>query len=158
MNRIGTLKTLAMAAAIGALFVAAQVSAAQTNGTLRLPFGASEFLAYSWGASQSGTVSGGGGGAGRVNVQDVAITRLTDSQSPQIFKTLALGQHLPFIELETGTTKFRFEQVLISSYSTGGALDNKSPRTDNVTFNFRRVIYTVDGTSSCFDIADNRAC
>ena len=160
MNTKGTLKTLAAATAFGAMFVASQVSAAPASAVLRLPFGESQVLAYSWGASQSGSIGGGGGGggAGKASLQDVSLTRLTDSQSPQILKVLVLGQHLPFVELEAGGTKFRLEEVIISSYSTGGAIDNKSPRTDNVTFNFGKITYTVDGTSTCFDIAMNRAC
>ena len=163
MNTSGKMKTLAAAAvAVGAMFVASQASAATASAVLRLTFGESQFLAYSWGASQSGTVGGGGGGGGvgRVNVQDVSVTRLTDAQSPQIFRAVALGQVLPFVELETGGIKFRLENVLISSYSTGGTINNKdkTPPTDNVTFNFGKIIYTVDGTSTCFDITLNRSC
>lgn len=162
MNTSGKMKTLAAAAvAVGAMFVASQASAATASAVLRLTFGESQFLAYSWGASQSGTVGGGGGGGvGRVNVQDVSVTRLTDAQSPQIFRAVALGQTFPFVELETGGIKFRLENVLISSYSTGGAINNKdkTPPTDNVTFTFGKIIYTVDGTSTCFDITLNRSC
>lgn len=163
MNTSGKIKTLAAAAAVavGAMFVASQASAATASAVLRLTFGESQFLAYSWGASQSGTVGGGGGGGvGKVNVQDVSVTRLTDAQSPQIFRAVALGQVLPFVELETGGIKFRLENVLISSYSTGGTINNKdkTPPTDNVTFTFGKIIYTVDGTSTCFDITLNRSC
>jgi type VI protein secretion system component Hcp len=158
MNRIGTVKALVSVTAIGAMLVASHVSAQQVSGVLRLPTGASPFIAFSWGASNSGAVSGGGAGAGKVSIQDISITRLTDAQSPEIFKTVASGRHLQVVEIETGTTKFRFEDVLVSSFSTGGAIDNKSPRTDNVTFNFGRVTYTVNGNSTCFDLTANLAC
>jgi type VI secretion system secreted protein Hcp len=158
MYRIGTVKALVSAAAIGTMFVASHVAAQQVSGVLRLPTGDSPFLAYSWGASQSGSVSGGSGaGAGKVSIQDVSITRLTDAQSPQIFRAVATGQHLPFVEIESGATKFRFEEVIVSSYSTGGVIDNKAPRTDSVTFNFGKVIYTVNGTTTSFDLVNNRA-
>lgn len=146
------------ATALVMMLVASHASAQQVGGVLRLPTGDSPFLAYSWGASNSGAVSGGGAGAGRVSVQDISITRLTDAQSPQIFRTVATGQHLPFVEIETGTTKFRFEDVIVSSFSTGAAIDGKSPRTDNVTFNFGRVTYTVNGASTCFDLIASRVC
>jgi type VI secretion system secreted protein Hcp len=158
MNKIGTVKALVLATAIGAMFVASHVSAQQVSGVLRLPTGESPFIAFSWGASNSGAVSGGGAGAGKVNIQDISITRLTDAQSPEIFKTVASGRHLRVVEIETGTTKFRFEDVLVSSFSTGGTIDNKSPRTDNVTFNFGRVTYSVNGVSTCFDLTANLAC
>jgi type VI protein secretion system component Hcp len=159
MNRIGTVKALVSATAIGMMLVASHVSAQQVSGVLRLPTGDSPFLAFSWGASNSGSVSSGGGtGAGKVSIQDISITRLTDAQSPEIFKTVASGRHLRLVEIETGTTKFRFEDVIVSSFSTGGAIDNKSPRMDNVTFNFGRVTYTVNGVSTCFDLTTNIAC
>ena len=64
--------------------------------TLTSPFGSSQTLAWSWGASNSGTVgAGGGSGAGRANLQDLSITRTTDGQSPQYVHALAVGTHLP---------------------------------------------------------------
>lgn len=158
MKRIETVKALMSLAAMGTMLVATSVSAQQVGGVLRLPTGESPFMAFSWGASNSGSVSGGGAGVGKVNVQDIAVTRLTDAQSPQIFRTVASGVHLPFVELESGTTKFRFEDVIVSSYSTGAVIDGKSPRTENVTFNFGRVTYTVNGTSTCFNLVTNIAC
>jgi type VI secretion system secreted protein Hcp len=140
------------------MFVASHVSAQQVSGVLRLPTGESPFIAFSWGASNSGAVSGGGAGVGKVSIQDISLTRLTDAQSPQIFRTVATGLHLTFVEIETGTTKFRFEDAIVSSYSTGAVIDGKAPRTENVTFNFGKVTYTVNGTSTCFDVVNNRTC
>jgi type VI protein secretion system component Hcp len=158
MNTNKAVRAVAVAVAASAMWIAPYASAAKDSGVLRLPFGESPVLAFSWGASQSGSVSSGGGGAGKVNVQDVSITRATDSQSPQIFKTVALGQRLPVVEIEVGTTKYKLEDVIVSSYSTGGAVDGKSPRMDNVSFNFGKITYTVDGISTCFDIVRNASC
>ena len=41
-----------------------------------------DVLAWSWGMSQSGTFhTGGGGGAGKVNVQDLSFTKWVDKAS-----------------------------------------------------------------------------
>ncbi|HYN78560.1 MAG TPA: type VI secretion system tube protein Hcp, partial [Lamprocystis sp. (in: g-proteobacteria)] len=44
-----------------------------------------DVLAWSWGLSQSGTFhTGGGGGAGKVNVQDLSFTKYIDKSSPNL--------------------------------------------------------------------------
>ncbi len=43
-------------------------------------------VAWSWGAAQSGTTHvGSGGGAGKVSVQDLSITKYIDKSSPTLF-------------------------------------------------------------------------
>ena len=42
-----------------------------------------QVLAWSWGMTQAGTThEGTGGGAGKVNVQDISITKTADTASP----------------------------------------------------------------------------
>src|SRR5262245_19358516 len=91
-------------------------------GTLVIPspFGSLPVAVWSWGALNSGTVSGGvGGGAGKANVRDLSITRFVDGQSPLFFKAVATGQHLPTVTLVDGPTTITLTDVLISGYSTG---------------------------------------
>jgi hypothetical protein len=39
------------------------------------------------------------------------------------------------------------------------AKDGKNTtRTENITFNFKTITYTVDGITTCFDIATSAAC
>ena len=168
MNRNGTIKALAAVAAVGAMFAAPHVwagdkeDAAKPAGVLVLPFGDSPVLAYSWGAVQSGSIGGGGGGgggAGKISIQDFHITRPADAHSPKIFKAVATGEHLAIVEINSGTTKFKLQDVIISSYQTGGSgADGKVTRTDQVSFNFGKITYTVDGSSTCLDIVQNKAC
>jgi len=50
------------------------------------PGGAIEINSFSFGASNPGTVgSGSGGGAGKVSLSDLTITKTVDSSSPKIF-------------------------------------------------------------------------
>jgi type VI secretion system secreted protein Hcp len=54
-----------------------------------------DVLAWSWGMSQSGTMHmGAGGGAGKVNVQDISITKWVDKSTPTLMKLCCKGQHV----------------------------------------------------------------
>ena len=54
-----------------------------------------DILAWSWGASQSGTThSGSGAGAGKVNVQDLSLTKYIDKSSATIFQHCCNGKHV----------------------------------------------------------------
>jgi type VI secretion system secreted protein Hcp len=53
-----------------------------------------DVLAWSWGASQSGSTHlGSGGGAGKVSVQDVSLTKYVDKASPNLLKFCCNGKH-----------------------------------------------------------------
>src|SRR5262245_21929107 len=55
-----------------------------------------DVLAWSWGASNSGSAHmGGGAGAGKVNVQDISFTKYIDKSSPSLFLSCANGKHIP---------------------------------------------------------------
>lgn len=57
-----------------------------------------EILSWSWGLSQSGaTHSGGGGGAGKVSLQDFHFTKYVDKSSPALFLRCATGEHIPVV-------------------------------------------------------------
>ena len=88
-----------------------------------------DVLAWSWGMSQSGTFhTGGGGGAGKANFQDISITKWIDKSSPILQLYCANGDHFPSAELivrKAGKTpleyiKIKMTKVLITSISTGG--------------------------------------
>jgi type VI protein secretion system component Hcp len=148
---------LALTAMTGAL--AAPLPSVGTL-TIPAPFGSSPVVAWSWGASNSGTThEGGGGGVGKANIQDLSITRYADGQSPLFFNAVARGQHLATVVLVDGSTTITLTEVLISSYSTGDSPDSKTAtRTENITFNFAKISYTVNGVTTCFDITTNTPC
>src|SRR5215471_8524354 len=51
---------------------------------------------FSWGMSQTGAMSsGGGGGAGKVNVHDISITKHVDKSSCDLMYACASGKHIP---------------------------------------------------------------
>jgi type VI protein secretion system component Hcp len=116
--------------------------------TMPAPFGPSPVLAWSFGASNSGSTHvGGGGGAGKVNVQDISMTRYVDAQSPLFFNAVATGQHLPTVVLVDGSTNITLTDVLVTSYSTGDGGSDKSSRTENLSLNFAKITYAVNGVA-----------
>ena len=55
-----------------------------------------EVLSWSWGVSQTGSVShGGGGGAGKATFPDFNFTHHIDKASPLLMKSCATGVHIP---------------------------------------------------------------
>ena len=137
--------TLALTAAGGAL----ADPTSPPVGTLMIPapFGSSPVVEWAWGASNSGASAGG---AGKATVQDLSITRLADGPSPLFFKIGATGEHMPTVTLVDGATTITLTDVLITGYSTGDSPPgNNATRTESVTFNFAKVVYTVNGVTTC---------
>jgi type VI secretion system secreted protein Hcp len=50
---------------------------------------------FSWGLSQTGAFgTGGGGGAGKVSVHDISVTKFLDKASPELMLHCANGKHI----------------------------------------------------------------
>ena len=132
-----------------------------------------DVLAWSWGLSQSGTTHmGGGGGAGKVNVQDLSLTKYVDKSSPNLIMATCNGKHYKEALLTVRKAgekpleyiKVTMKEVLVSSVSTGGS-GGEDRLTENVTLNFGwfKVEYTpqkADGTGDAaieavWNIAEN---
>lgn len=105
-----------------------------------------DILAWSWGMSQSGTTHvGTGGGAGKVNVQDLSFTKYIDSSSHLLIMACATGKHIPKAWVtvrKAGETpleylKIDLEDILVSSVQTGGS-GGEDRLTENVVLNFAR--------------------
>lgn len=109
--------------------------------------GEMDILAWSWGAQQSGTMhTGGGGGSGKVSMQDLSVTKYVDLATPVLWLHCASGKHIPKAMLtvrKAGENPLEYlvinmEDVLISSVSTGGS-GGEDRLTENVSFNFAKV-------------------
>jgi type VI secretion system secreted protein Hcp len=112
--------------------------------------GSTEILAWSWGMSNSGTAhQGGGAGAGKVNVQDLSVTKYIDSGSPSLQLACCNGKHFKQALLtvrKAGEKPLEYlvvkmSEVLITSVSTGGS-GGEDRLTENVTLNFAKVEVT----------------
>lgn len=133
-----------------------------------------DVLAWSWGGSQSGTTHvSTGGGAGKVNVQDVSLTKWVDKASPVLFMHMATGKHIPeclLVVRKAGGTpleyiKLTMKDCIITSLSTGGS-GGEDRLTENISINFAQfkleyVPQNKDGTAlpvvqMAYDIAANK--
>ena len=106
-----------------------------------------DVLAWSWGMSNSGTTHmGSGGGAGKVNVQDLSFTKYIDKASPDLMLSCCNGKHFDkavLVVRKAGEKAVEYltitmEEVLISAVSTGGS-GGEDRLTENVTLNFAKV-------------------
>jgi type VI secretion system secreted protein Hcp len=106
-----------------------------------------DVLAWSWGASNSGSAHvGGGAGAGKVNVQDLSFTKWIDKSSPDLMLACCNGKHFDNAKLivrKAGENPLEYliitmEEVIITSVSTGGS-GGEDRLTENVTLNFAKV-------------------
>lgn len=122
--------------------------------------GTFEVLAYSWGASNSGTTHvGGGGGVGRANFQDISLTKFADSTSPVLLRLLATGAHTQRATLTVASKSgvaisLALTNLIVTSVSTGGSAGEES-LTENLSLNFSEFEYTVGAASFAWDIATN---
>ncbi len=134
-----------------------------------------DVLAWSWGLTQSGTTHiGKGGGGGKVNVQDITLTKYVDLASNDLIKRCTSGEHIESGELivrKSGGTQpveyfiIKFENLMITSYNTGGSKDGLDRIQETLTLNFRKfeVVYTLQEDSGApgpqtqtgWDIAEN---
>lgn len=106
-----------------------------------------DVLAWSWGMSNSGTAHvGGGAGAGKVNVQDLSVTKYIDKASCDLMLACCNGKHYDkatLIVRKAGEQpveyiKIELEEVMITAVSTGGS-GGEDRLTENVTLNFAKV-------------------
>lgn len=97
--------------------------------------------------SQSGTMhTGTGGGAGRVSIQDISITKNVDKATPILMKACSDGSQFPEAVLtvrKAGTDPLEYliitmKNVIITSISTGGS-GGEDQITENTTLNFSEV-------------------
>lgn len=108
-----------------------------------------DVLAWSWGMSQTGTMhTGKGGGAGKVNIQDISLTKYVDKSSPTLMKYCCQGKNFTKAMLTVRKAGgealeyivIKMEGILISSVSTGGS-SGEEQLTENVTLNFAKVTF-----------------
>ena len=89
---------------------------------------------FSWGATQTGTQSfGGGGGTGKAQFHDFNFTKAVSKASPVLFQACASGQHIKqavFVGQRAGGErggdqflKYTFSDILVSSFKEGGSAD-----------------------------------
>ncbi len=108
-----------------------------------------DVLAWSWGMSNSGSAHiGGGAGSGKVNVQDISVTKYIDKSTPTLMKSACEGSHFSKGTLtvrKAGGTPLEYiiidmTEVYVTALSSGGS-GGEDRLTENVTLNFRTFKY-----------------
>lgn len=106
-----------------------------------------DVLAWSWGMSNSGSTHvGGGSGSGKVNVQDLSVTKYIDKSSPDLMKACCNGKHFETADLivrKAGEKPVEYltitmTDLIVTAVSTGGS-GGEDRLTENVTLNFGAV-------------------
>jgi type VI secretion system secreted protein Hcp len=100
---------------------------------------------FSWGMSQTGAHgTGGGGGAGKVSVHDISITKFVDKSSPSLMLCCCNGKHIPnglitvrkAGEKPLEYMKIKLVDILVSGVQHAG--HGSDLLTENVTLNFAK--------------------
>ena len=132
---------------------------------------------WSWGATNARPAGArtGGAGAGKVAMQDFHFVMKLNTASPALLKACATGQHIKMATLTSRKAgkgqqeylTFKFHDVLVSSYQTGGSEEAESVPSDHVSFNFAKIeveykAQKPDGTAGSaarfgYDIKSNKS-
>jgi type VI secretion system secreted protein Hcp len=105
-----------------------------------------DVLAFSWGVSQSGGPSpGGGGGAGKADFEDLLVVARTSKASPLLWEACASGKHIKSAVLTCrrgGKASAEFlritlEEVVVSSYELDAS--EEEPPLDQVAFAYAKI-------------------
>jgi type VI secretion system secreted protein Hcp len=102
---------------------------------------------WSWGETNGGTfATGGGGGAGKVQMQDFHFVMRTNKATPKLMLACASGEHIKSAVLvcrkagkeQQEYLKITLSDILVSSYQTGGSAGDVVPM-DQIALNFAKV-------------------
>jgi type VI secretion system secreted protein Hcp len=100
---------------------------------------------FSWGLSQTGAHgTGGGGGAGKVSVHDISITKFVDKSSPALMLACCNGKHIKdglvtvrkAGEKPLEYLKLKLEDILVSGIQHAG--HGNDLLTENLSLNFAK--------------------
>jgi type VI secretion system secreted protein Hcp len=109
-----------------------------------------QILSWGWGMTQTGTThSASGGGAGKVDVHDLQVTKYIDAASPNLALSCCKGTHYDTAVLtmrKAGGTALEYvtltlTDVLVSSYSCAES-DGDDMLKDIVSLNFGKFKYS----------------
>lgn len=114
--------------------------------------------AWSWGASNPVDLSGGGGGAGKVNLSDLNVQKGFDACSPALLSGVATGKAFPNLTLTASnkdgtTTTLTLSDVRVASWQASGSSASDAA-SEGVSFAFSKFCLT-DGSSGakfCYDL------
>jgi len=105
-----------------------------------------DVLTFSWGETRPGGQIGGGGGAGKISVQDFHFSAQTSKASPKLFLACATGEHIKkavFIGRRAGQFQdfltLTLSDVLVVAFQIGGSETADPSPVDEISLNFARI-------------------
>jgi type VI secretion system secreted protein Hcp len=98
---------------------------------------------FAWGEVRE--PGGGGGGTGKVQIEDLHVAMKLSKASPLLMLACASGQHIKSavltarraVKTQVEFLVIKLSDVLVSSYQTSGSVSNEP--TDQVAFNFAKI-------------------
>jgi Type VI secretion system effector, Hcp len=119
---------------------------------------ATPIYAFGLSVTNTGAPVGGGGGAGKAEISNIEVTRLSDAASPQLFRAAVLGMHIASVRIDlfksgpgTSASSYVLHDALVTGFGNANGLET-------VAFAFRSVEVTAGGVTYCFDLATNASC
>jgi type VI secretion system secreted protein Hcp len=107
-----------------------------------------EIESWSFGGTQGGTFgSSGGGGAGKVAMQDFHFVMRSNKASPKLLLAMSSGEHIKSAILTARKAgkdqqeflKYTFSDLLVSSFQTGGSASGSVIPLDQISINFAKI-------------------
>ncbi len=107
-----------------------------------------DLLSWSFGESQPASAAfGGGGGVGKVSMQDLHCTMHVSKASPKLFLACATGEHLKTVTLlcrRAGKEQVEYMNVklsdaIVSSFQSGASAGSNELPIEQVAFNFAKI-------------------
>lgn len=97
-----------------------------------------ELESFSWGVTQSGAQAyGSGGGEGKAAFHEFTITMKHDKASPELMQSAMSGKHYPNATIDFHGQRFLLQDVMISSYQSGGHAAGEGIPVDHVKLVFQ---------------------
>lgn len=121
---------------------------------------------FSLGATDTLSMSGSGGGAGKVSFANLAVSKGLDADSVPLLQAAATGQTLKTVIIDVFSSRdsapfatYTFEDVIVTSNVIGAA---NSSTSEQDAFDFRRITsdVTINGQAfhSYFDVKTSTSC
>lgn len=96
---------------------------------------------FTWGASQPGNMSvGGGGGAGKVQYRDLSVQALMDKATPAIMRYVSNGKHINKVELsvcKAGGSQIEYCRIMLEDVLITNVIFNGTAQRDLIGVSYQ---------------------
>lgn len=123
-----------------------------------------EARSWSWGATNTATDVGSGGGAGKAVIAALTLSRLSDACSPNLLSGVVTGKHFPTFTLSQFdkdgvlTATVVLTDAILTSWQVGGT-NTSSEAAEEVHVSFKKLTFTdvASGNKFSWDVAASKS-